>query len=97
MRIRYDGPGHVLHGFGKIVQRGEHADFTDAEVRSLKAQPYLRITIPGEETLPVFTPERPSRNGSRRQWAAYAATKGITVDDLMGRDEIIAAVDGATA
>lgn len=44
-RLRYDGPGHILKAYGTTVLRGEDAEFTDSEARSLRNQPYINVTV----------------------------------------------------
>ena len=100
-RIRYDGPGRVLEAFGRTLNRGEEAEFSKSETRSLLSQPHIRIAVDGKILAPLDPPPpadvtRPSVHGSRRQWAAYAAKQGVTVIDEMTRDEIVAVIDGAT-
>lgn len=94
MKVRYDGPGHILRAFGKTLERGANADFSESEVRSLQAQRHINITVdPAALARLAAEAERPSRNGSRRQWAAFAARHKISVTDGMTRDQIIAAVE----
>ena len=40
-------------------------------------------------------PPRAGKGSGRDAWADFAASKGVEVDDEMGRDEIIDAVDEA--
>ena len=104
-RVRYDGPGGVLHAFGRTLTRGQTAVFDESETRSLQAQvPYIQITVDGKIQQPfVGAPSRPadvtrpSAHGSRRQWATYAEKQGIPVADAMSRDEIVAAIDAPPA
>lgn len=49
------------------------------------------------EHAPSVEPPRAGRGSSREAWAAYAATVGVTVGADDTRDDIIAAVDAATA
>lgn len=94
MRVRYDGPGHRLIAFGKTVLRGAEENFTESETRSLLAQPNIHITLdPAAVAALASEAERPSRKGSRRQWASFAAKHLISVTDDMTRDQIIAAVE----
>lgn len=94
MKVHYDGPGHVLHAFGKTLERGAQADFTESEVRSLQAQRHINITVdPAALARLAAEADRPSRHGSRRQWATFAARHQIRVTEGMTRDQIIAAVE----
>lgn len=43
-RLRYDGPGRRLEAFGKTLLVGESDDFSNAEARSLAAQPHIHLT-----------------------------------------------------
>ena len=43
--IRYDGPGRVLHAFGRILQRGQEDEFTEQETRQLLAQTTIHVTV----------------------------------------------------
>ena len=100
-RIRYDGPGDVLHAFGRTLNRGDEAEFDKKQTRALRGQAYLEIAVDGK-ILPPLPPlaldvSRPSVYGSRRQWAAYAGKQGVAVSDGMTREEIIAAVDAEDA
>jgi hypothetical protein len=105
-RIRYEGPGHRLAAYGKIVARGDEATFTDAEAQSLLAQRYIRFSVDGVPHVPppagpnsdrFDVASRPSAHGSRRQWSAYASARGVQVTDEMTRDEIVAALETHTA
>lgn len=94
--LRFEGPSGarkaVAHVFGRVLERGESAMFTEQEARSLAAQPHLGMV---EVSAPApISKDRPSAHGSRRQWAAYAAEKGVEVADGMTRDQIVAAIDG---
>lgn len=89
--LTYEGPGHRLLAFGKELLRGDAAEFTDQEARSLAAQPHLRLSASPAPA--AIAPDRPSRNGSRHQWADYADTLGVAVTDEMSRDDIAAATE----
>jgi hypothetical protein len=96
-RIRFDGPGHVLHAFGRTVLLGQEAEFGKKQTRVLRGQAYLQIAVDGR-ILPPLPPltldvSRPSVYGSRRQWVDYAGKQGVAVSDGMTREEIVAAVD----
>lgn len=84
-RLTFRGPGHRLVAFGQTVLRGESAEFTAAETRSLFAQPHLQL-----EHEPI---DRPGPRGSRERWAAYAESVGVPVTNAMSRAEIVSAVD----
>jgi hypothetical protein len=52
-----------------------------------------------EDSLPVAPgtePARAGRGSSRQAWADFAVGRGFTVTDDMGRDDIIALIDGPT-
>ena len=94
MRLRYEGPGHLLAAFGKTVRRGDIVTFAEHEARTLLANRRLCFSIdPIEAANSREEAERPSAHGSRRQWAAYAAKRGIEVSTDMNRDDIVAAFD----
>jgi hypothetical protein len=66
LRLRYDGPGHVLDvtAWGhKPVPRGETEEFTEAEARALLANTHLRFTKVGDPP-PVFRLTEVDRRGT---------------------------------
>lgn len=85
--ITYRGPGHRLVAFGHELRRGESADFSEQEARTLFAQPNLQL-----EHAPI---PRPTSKGTRSQWAAHAESIGVPITNAMNRAEIIAAVDAS--
>lgn len=55
---------------------------------------------PDSDTDPEGVPDRPplaGKGSSRASWAAYARSLGIQIDDDMGRDDIVDAVDDELA
>lgn len=49
----------------------------------------------GDADAAVEAPPRAGKGSGRDEWAAYAASLGVDVDDDAGRDDIIAAVEAA--
>jgi hypothetical protein len=76
-----------LLAFGQTVLRGESANFSAQEARSLFAQPHLQF-----EQEPL---DRPGSRAKRDRWADYAESIGVPVTNAMSRAEIVAAVDAA--
>lgn len=71
-------------GPGDAVPDWAIAAITNPDVWDGEADP-----SPEPEPEPV---DRPRGNAGRAAWAAYAASRDIEVEDDMGRDDIVAAV-----
>lgn len=96
MELRYEGPGHVLVMSGhEPLKRGETDEFSEAEAEELLTNPHIDVTDIASEVSSETAPlERPAANGSRQQWVEYAGALGLTIDDGVTRDQIIAVIDG---
>lgn len=78
---------------GGVSGAGPEADPGTASGAADAAEDAAEGPVAGEQV----EPPRAGRGSSRDAWAAYAATVGVTVGADDTRDDIIAAVDAATA
>jgi hypothetical protein len=77
------GPGDSVPDWARsVITNPDVWDGEDDEDRSPEPEPE-------PEPEPV---DRPRGNAGRPAWAAYAASRDIDIEDDMGRDDIIAAV-----
>lgn len=82
---------------GVVVDVRQH--ITTADAGSLVALAYPHLFAPLQVDFPAAadSSDRPTASSTRGEWDAYAASLGLSVEDLSSKGDVIAAVEAYEA